>query len=163
MAEFYHRYSHLVYGVCLKYLKNVDDAQDTLMYIFEKLMTVLSQHEIKQFKPWLYQLSKNECLMRLRKQNKVTFTEVENMEWQSDYEESLSLKLNEESTIQSLHQAIEQLNEKQKICIQLFYLKKLSYQEIEKQTNFSLSDVKSAIQNGKRNLKLLLDLEKEKL
>ncbi len=63
----FERYTHLVFGVCMKYLKNTYDAEDAVMGIFEKLMTDLKNHEVRDFKNWLYRVSKNHCLMILRK------------------------------------------------------------------------------------------------
>lgn len=157
IGELYNRYAHLVYGVCLKYLKNVEDAQDTLMHVFEKLMQNLNKYEVEKFKPWLYQMAKNECLMKLRKTNKINHVEIENNPLESDHEESLQEKKEQEREYTELEQAIEQLNTKQKECVKLFYLEKKSYQEIELVTGYSLKEVKSAIQNGKRNLKIILE------
>ena len=58
--------------------------------------------------------------------------------------------------------SLEELNPEQKQCLILFYLEKKSYQEISENTGFSLMQVKSYIQNGKRNLKILLDKKMNK-
>jgi RNA polymerase sigma-70 factor (ECF subfamily) len=57
---------HLVYGVCLKYLKNSDEAKDGVMQIFEKLITTVSGHDIVNFRSWLHVVAKNFCLMQIR-------------------------------------------------------------------------------------------------
>jgi len=49
------------------------------------------------------------------------------------------------------------LGKEQKLCVILFYLEKRSYQEIATSTQFTQMQVKSHIQNGKRNLKLLME------
>lgn len=157
IGELYNRYAHLVYGVCLKYLKNVEESQDTLMQVFEKLMHTLKKHKVENFKPWLYQLSRNECLMKLRKSKNDITKLPDTQEWESDYELRLTEKLEKEIEYENLEKAIQELKPKQKECIELFYLKKMSYQQIENQTNYSVKEVKSAIQNGKRNLKLILE------
>lgn len=156
MGELYNRYAHLVYGVCLKYLKNPEEAQDTLMLIFEKLLQNLSKYNIEKFKPWLYQLSKNECLMKLRKNKKVTKLNMEDTQLEHDDTALLEKKQQEKDFI-ALEKAITQLKPKQQECVKLFYLKKYSYQQIESQTNYNLKEIKSAIQNGKRNLKIILE------
>ena len=43
LAILYNRYIHLVYGVCLKYLKNRQDSEDAAMQIFEKLITEIQK------------------------------------------------------------------------------------------------------------------------
>jgi RNA polymerase sigma-70 factor (ECF subfamily) len=65
--------------------------------------------------------------------------------------------LDEERQWRALENAILSLNQEQKTCIQQFYLQKKSYLEITKKTGYSLMQVKSYIQNGKRNLKIELE------
>ncbi len=157
IGELYTRYSHLVYGVCLKYLKNVPEAKDTLMHVFEKLIVGLKKYDISFFKSWLYQLAKNECLMKLRKKSKTHFQEIEQYDWEDNTQDEIKEKEEKEEELQLLEKAIDKLNDKQKVCIELFYLKKMSYQEVVNQTNFTLKEVKSAIQNGKRKLKIIME------
>jgi RNA polymerase sigma-70 factor (ECF subfamily) len=57
----------------------------------------------------------------------------------------------------ALENAIEELSAEQKKCVDLFYLKEKSYVEIAEITGFTLNEVKSYIQNGKRNLKIKLE------
>ena len=156
IGELFERYSHLVYGVCLKYLQKVDEAQDTLMQIFEKLITDLKKHEIQTFKPWLYQTSKNKCLMKLRKVKKGTFVPIDNKEIEDNTTE-INNKKKQEIAFTQLEEAMLLLKPNQKRCIDLFYLQKKSYQQVVEETEFSLKEVKSNIQNGKRKLKILIE------
>ena len=59
VGELYTRYTHLVYGVCMKYLQNDNDAKDATMQIFEKLLKELKKHHITAFKQRLYMVVKN--------------------------------------------------------------------------------------------------------
>ena len=52
IGELYQRYTHLVFGVCMKYFKDEATAEDASMQIFEKLITELKKHHITAFKPW---------------------------------------------------------------------------------------------------------------
>lgn len=154
MAMLFNRYSHLVYGVCLKYLHDRDDSKDAVMQIFENLHHVLHQHEIQNFKSWLYTYTKNYCLMEIRKQKPV----IKLSEYESHGNEIMenddSLHLNEkERELLLLENAMRNLNEAQKLCVELFYLQGKSYAEIEHATGFSYKEVKSHLQNAKRNLK----------
>src|SRR6187399_305158 len=65
-STLFSRYASLVYGVSLKYLKDRDDAKDAVMQIFEKLILILKEHEVVNFKSWLYVTTRNHCLMQLR-------------------------------------------------------------------------------------------------
>lgn len=158
VGELYKRYTHLIFGVCMKYLKNEDDAADASILIFEKLLTDLKKHDIQNFKAWLHMVCKNFCLMKLRSDNsklknynemKKDFTSV----METDYEVHLFNENKTEIKLSFMEECIKGLNNEQKICIELFYLQEKSYQQITDETNFSMNNVKSFIQNGKRNLK----------
>ncbi len=162
----YKRYAHLVLGLSLKYLKDEDEAKDAVMQIFEKLLADLLKFNIEYFKSWLYTFSKNHCLMILRNQQSKLKKEI-NLEVHADLfmetESSSHLNQASEKEIQYtlLEKAIEELNEDQRKCIMLFYLKERSYNEIADETGYSLNEVKSFIQNGKRNLKIKLEKNSE--
>jgi RNA polymerase sigma factor (sigma-70 family) len=161
VGELFERYTRFVFLVCMKYLKDEESSKDAVMQIFEKLLTDLKNHEILNFKPWLHTVTKNHCLLYIRgltyKQKK--YEDLKNNQPKS-VENVQDLHLNDESTteekIKSLQGALNELNEDQKICVDLFYLQDKSYQEIVDLTGFSMNQVKSFIQNGKRNLKNFL-------
>jgi RNA polymerase sigma factor (sigma-70 family) len=155
----YERYGHLVLGLCIKYLKNKDEAQDAVIQIFTGLMKDLKKHKIEFFKSWLYVYSKNFCLMELRKRQSALKKELElkeNVHLIMDF--SNPEHLNEkEKQITIMEKALELLNTEQKKCIDLFYLKNKSYVEIVDITGYTANEVKSHIQNGKRNLKIKME------
>ena len=159
IGELYERYGHLVYGVSLKYLKNVQEAQDNVMLVFEKLMSELEKSDIKNFKAWIHTVTKNQCLMHLRKNKNVRSKEqsIEPIEYSlasetTDVEQVIA----KEHSLTQMERALNQLKKEQKTCVELFYLKEKCYQDIAEITGFSLKQVKSYIQNGKRNLKIIL-------
>lgn len=161
LGEIYAPYMHLVYGVCLKYFKNREKSQDAVMAIFEELIVKLPKFEIENFKSWLYVLSKNHCLMELRKQRNRT---TENINDNNQYFMETASELHHEEeyvrlddNLDKLNHCISKLKAEQKLCVELFYLQKKSYTEIEVITTFELKKVKSYIQNGKRNLKLCME------
>lgn len=160
IGVFFERYSHLVLGLCLKYLKNKDEAQDAVIQIFSGLLTDLKKYKIDFFKSWLYVYSKNFCLMELRKKQSALKKElelIENVHLIMDYSNSEHLIIKEKQ-ITLLQTAINSLNSQQKTCIELFFMENKSYTEIEKITKYSANEVKSHIQNGKRNLKLKMEI-----
>lgn len=161
LGEIFERYTHLVFGVCLKYLQDHDESKDAVMAIFEKLIDDLKKHEIANFKSWLHSVAKNHCLMFLRTQKSVSFKNEEfkihsNQFMESDEFLHLFEENKTEKEIGNLNDALKDLNEEQKLCIDLFYLKEKSYQEVSEETGFTMNQVKSFIQNGKRNLKIYL-------
>jgi RNA polymerase sigma factor (sigma-70 family) len=159
----FERYGHLVYGVCLKYLKNTDNSKDAVMLIFEKLLVDLKKNEINNFKAWLHIVSKNHCLMKLRKESKLKNREqdieaIEHSLTEVDSGEEPEVK---EAQLTHLEEAIKLLKPEQQSCVELFYIKEKCYQEVADITGFTLKQVKSYIQNGKRNLKLILTTKNE--
>ena len=148
------RYTMLLYGVSMKYLKNQEEAKDAVQQIFLKVITELHKYEVTFFSSWLYMIAKNHCLMILRSHRPgISIDQV--AEPESPVEPADPLK--NEELIKNLEKAIQHLNQEQKTCIGMFYLEKQSYQSIAAATGFSLLQVKSYIQNGKRNLRLLLE------
>ncbi len=160
MGELYKRYSHLMFGVGLKYLKRKEEAEDILMTVFEKLESKIIKSDIKNLKNWLYTIIKNECLMKLRKTNRLTADVETALLFKAD-DSAIQLKAVQlkEEKYTTLEHAITQLKDQQKQCIHLFYLKDKCYDQIVITTGFDLKKVKSYIQNGKRNLKLILENE----
>ena len=153
-ATLFDRYSHLVYGVCVKHLKDVEGSKDATQQIFIKLLEDLKKFEITHFKAWLYKVARNHCYMILRKDNSEVHKEIDadNVEFEDEWHQ----KVKEEHFLTELENAIQELSKEQRICIRYFYLQKMSYAEVARQANYDLNTVKSAIQNGKRNLKIRL-------
>lgn len=160
LGELFGRYMHLVYGVCLKYLNNRDDAKDAVMQIFEKINTDVFRFEIGNFKSWLFVVTKNFCLMELRK-NKRKF-KINNEEnsaniMEKDAEVHPIDKEQEINLEKALLECIEKLKGEQQKCIRLFYFEDKCYREIASEIEIDEKKVKSNIQNGKRNLKICLE------
>ncbi len=150
------RYTLLLFGVCMKYLKNEEDAKDCVQQIFLKVINELHKYKVDYFKSWIYMIAKNHCLMKLRDKGKYTLEITENIT-ASEIPIDKSQLLEKENTIIQMKEALLKLNNEQQQCITLFYLEKKSYSEIAVETGLTLMQVKSNIQNGKRNLKLALD------
>ena len=152
------RYTLLLLGVCMKYLKNEEEAKDCVQQVFLKTITELPKYRVEFFKAWIYMVAKNHCLMRLRDSQGKKEIEIKEVHVRTADEEYESTQVIEkDQLLNEMTVALEQLNNEQKQCIILFYLEKKSYQEIAEQTGFSLMQVKSHIQNGKRNLKIMLE------
>ena len=150
------RYTLLLLGVCMKYLKNEEDAKDAVQQIFLKILNELHKYKVEYFKSWIYMIAKNHCLMKLRDKGKFTAELDEKyMAVPDETEEKISL-LEKDVVLNKMMNAIKQLNAEQKECVSLFYLQKKSYAEIVDITGFTTLQVKSYIQNGKRNLKILI-------
>ena len=151
------RYTLLLLGVCMKYLKNEEEAKDGVQQVFLKAITELHKYKVDYFKSWLYMVAKNHCLMKLRDKGKYPLEINEQLLATPDVTEDKINFIKKDKVLTQLENALQQLNVEQQQCVTLFYIDKKSYQDITEQTGFSLLQVKSNIQNGKRNLKIMME------
>ena len=161
LAELYQRYMDLLYGVCLKYLKDPEKAKDAVMQIFEELVGKLHKHEVDNFKSWLYTLAKNHCLMQLRTPKNLRTTEFKGDIMQSEEDVHLNGVLTREENLQRLEKCLQTLSAEQKICVEMFYLQNKCYNQIEEESGIEWNKVRSYIQNGRRNLKICMEKNAE--
>lgn len=157
LVELYGRYMPLVYGVALKYLKNAEDAQDLVMQVYEEIGESLLRHRVKVFKGWLYVCVRNDCLAELRRRKGNFLVELDEgfMDFCDDFH--LDDMREREEREEMLRECLKALPERQRMCVERFFMEEFSYQDIVEKLGFSLKMVKSFIQNGKRNLKLCLE------
>ena len=152
------RYTLLLYGVSMKYLKDEDEAKDAVQQVFLKAITELHKYPVQYFKSWLYMVAKNHCLMRLRQRQGKISADIRD-EQIADIADPLEKHhhVEKDRKLQLMSDSLDELSGEQKQCVTLFYLEKKSYQQIADDTGYTVMQVKSYIQNGKRNLKLLLE------
>jgi len=161
LAELYSRHADMVYYICLRYFKDEEKSKDAVMQIFEELIHKVNKQQIKDFPKWLYVVSKNYCLMDIRSQKnnmQISFDEFVESPTKLHPEESYADK---EERFVLMEKCIDKLPEKQKTSIDLFFLREKCYKEIVEMTGYSLKEVKSFIQNGKRNLKNCMEKNDE--
>ena len=157
LGELYQRYMELVYGVCLKYLKEPEPAQDAVMQIFEELVSKLKKHEVDNFRGWLHQVAKNYCLMQLRTPKNLKTVALPPLLMQNEEDVHLNGVMEKEENFQKLEKCIASLSDEQRTMIKLFYLEGKCYNEIVEITGLEWNHVRSSIQNGRRNLKLCME------
>ena len=152
------RYTLLLLGVCMKYLKNEEEARDSVQQVFLKVITELHKYKVEYFKSWVYMVAKNHCLMKIRDRQSKAPTELkEHLVVIASDETEKAEVVAKDKQLEMMEECLKELNREQQQCVTLFYLEKKSYQEITELTGFSLLQVKSYIQNGKRNLKISLE------
>ncbi len=169
LAHFYHdhnnewlgillkRYTMLLFGVCMKYLKNEEEAKDAVQQVYVKVINELQKYPVEYFKSWLYMVAKNYCLMKLRDKGKYTTELKEELVATPAEQTDLQELIQKDHTLEHMSMALLQLNKEQQLCVTLFYLEKKTYQQVSEQTGFNMMQVKSHIQNGKRNLKIIIE------
>ena len=159
------RYTLLLLGVCMKYLKNEEEAKDCAQQIFLKVITELNKYRVEFFKSWIYMVAKNHCLMKIRDgHGKIPLELTERYMSTTDEQTDIQHLLQNDRAIELMAAALQELSAEQRQCVTLFYLQKKSYQQTSEATGFTMMQVKSYIQNGKRNLKLIMEqrLKQEK-
>jgi RNA polymerase sigma factor (sigma-70 family) len=157
LGELYQRYMDLLYGVCLKYLKEPETAKDAVMQIFEELVVKLKKHDVENVKSWLYTLAKNHCLMQLRTPRNLKTTEFKAELMQSEEDLHLNGVMTREANLDKMEKCLDTLPQDQKEAVQLFYLQGKCYNEIAESTGMDWNKVRSHIQNGRRNLKICME------
>lgn len=160
VGDLFEKHVKTVFGVCLFYFRDKDIAKDMVMQIFEKLMVELRRTEVRNFKAWLGFVVRNSCINELRKNKGRYFVPEKYLDFElksTTHEEEEKISgVSDEQLLRYLEESLPSLKKDQRTCVGLFYLKGLSYQEICGLTAFTLNEVKSYIQNGKRNLKLMI-------
>ena len=171
LGKLYEPQMEMVFAIAMKYFKDEDEAKDTVMALFEELILKLRNHEVENFKAWLGMVSRNYCLMALRKNSPEALVALtpsggffdgnnENsnhnfMEFSTT--EHLTDDWDLEQNLTNLERCLETLNLEQKQAVELFFMQEKTYQEVSQLTGFEVNKVKSYLQNGKRNLKICME------
>ncbi len=161
LGQLYNKYMHLVFGVCFNYFKDEELSKDSVMQIFEELVTKLKIHEVQNFKSWLHVLTRNHCLMALRKSAKNPTVTLEDNFVETGGFVHLNIEDTKETQLTVMEKCMETLNEEQRKSVDLFYLQEKCYKEVADITGYEMLKVKSYIQNGKRNLKICIEKNSE--
>jgi RNA polymerase sigma factor (sigma-70 family) len=159
LGALFERYAHLVLAVSLRYLRNREDAEDAVLEIYERLSTTLLKHDVANFRSWLGAVVANHCRMTLRRRQR----EPSTAELSEEFLEAVLASApaprensETEERLERLPAILAELGEDQRRCVELFYLRGHSYAEVARRSGYTLNEVKSHIQNGKRNLRIRL-------
>lgn len=152
------RYTKILLGVSLKYTSDIHDAEDVVQQVFIKFLEQTPPN-IQNVGGYLFFMTKNESLNFLKKSsNKYHYQPIGGeFEVKDENELELNILLEKEGHAQLLQNAIDSLKEDQRNAINSFYFHKKSYEEVAQQFNWTVGEVKSHIQNAKRNLKIKLE------
>lgn len=156
------RYTRMLFGVGMKYLKEEEAAKDVVQQVFMKVISEVNKYPIEYFKSWIYAIARNHCLMKLRSRGHYEVEITDRMAISDDTSDAKESAVEKEVSLTRLEEALTLLNDEQKLCVTLFYLDKKTYKEIAATSGQSELQVKSNIQNGKRNLKILMQKMQQK-
>ncbi|MBL7961624.1 sigma-70 family RNA polymerase sigma factor [bacterium] len=161
LSELFSRYAYLVYFLCNKYFDTKVDSDDAAIEIFTKISNKLLEIDVKNFKSWLYHVTKNFCLDKVNKNNNIQceFVPI------SDDDENLFMQFPQfdrlmgtnADQVELLQEAVRKLDPEQKECVKLFYFKKKSYNEIMEIKQWDMDKVRSRLQNARRNIIMYLE------
>ena len=147
-----------VYGMGLSFFRNGDDASDFVQEVFLKAYKSLSRFEGRsRFSTWLYKIAYNTAINEINRRK----------EFQSLAEEDVQKLVNSAETPEritirnaakkAVREAIEELPERFRICVDLFYFYDRSYQEIEVITGIPVNTIKSHVFRSKIILRKKLE------
>lgn len=158
LGVLYERYMPMVYGVCLKILRDPGKSEDAVMSIYEELVRKAREHQVESFRGWLYVLARNHCLMEWRKNHRrpTDYHAPEDMVRYDAVEAAFEVEL-PGAEDKSLEKCLEQLPANQRTSVYMFYLEDKTYKEIAGLLAEEVGKIRSYIQNGRRNLKICLE------
>ncbi|MFK7953642.1 MAG: RNA polymerase sigma factor [Ekhidna sp.] len=155
--ELYGRLSIPMMGVCLRYLKNREDAEEVLLSgffkVFKNLEKFTYENEIAFF-AWVKRIMINESLMLLRKNKQIQILAINE---DLDFEDELS-SLNELETADIL-KTIQQIPLGYRTVFNLYEVEGYSHREISKTLDISVGTSKSQLFKAKKMLRELLESE----
>lgn len=153
----YEKYKRYVYAKCYSIVRSEEDARDLTVESFIKAYENLQSFDLsKPFLPWLNRITINLCIDHIRKKNRIHFDQLsEHPNVGSGENITHQIELDEKK--KKIKKAIYKLKKSQKRCFCLFYIQEKSYKEIAAITGYSYDEVRSNIQNGKRNFKQLME------
>lgn len=154
MGSLWDRYAHLLFGVAMKYLKEPERARDAVMQLFTDLPALLGRHDVERFRPWVHTVMRNRCLLMLRGERPTVA--IDALPLADTDPEGASEAVLREAGLARLERAIEELNDEQRTCIRLFHFERMSYAHVADHTGQTIEQVRSHLQNGRRNLRLIL-------
>ena len=157
LGRLYETYKQSIFLHCLKMVGHEEDAKDLASETFIRAFDRIEGFKPgSPFLPWLMRIATNLCIDHLRKKNRHTFYEFD--------ESHSAIAIQNESepkepmiSGERIIEMLKQLKPSQKRCFCLFYIHNLTYKQIAELTGYPLGRVRSYIQNGKRNFKLLME------
>ncbi|MFQ5674351.1 MAG: RNA polymerase sigma factor [bacterium] len=157
LGRLYEAYKKTIFWHCLKMVGNEEDAKDLASETFIRTFDRIEDFKLgAPFCPWLMRIATNLCIDHLRKKNRYKF-------YKFDETHSAVAIQNESEPKQPMIsgeriiEKLKKLKPLQKRCFCLFYIHNLTYKQIAELTGYPLGKVRSYIQNGKRNFKLLME------
>ena len=152
------RYERAVYGMGLSFLRNAEDASDFTQEVFLKVYRSLSRFEGRsRFSTWLYKIAYNAAVNGVNRRKEYQSLAEEGMAQLESNAETPEQILLRQTARQAVIEALEDLPERYRICVDMFFFYDRSYQEIEAITGFPVNTIKSHVFRAKKLLREKLE------
>lgn len=151
MHVIYERYSHLIYGICMQYVHDGAKAHQLTEELFISLLADINGGHIGILKPWMLQYVNDYC----RQQVAVALQSANDEQTHIEKE----TPVNADEVEDKLDAAVASLPADERACIEMFYLKNMSYSEIAASKKLSTIQIKNLLQAGKQHIKLNLGVK----
>ncbi|NIR49575.1 MAG: sigma-70 family RNA polymerase sigma factor [Phycisphaerae bacterium] len=157
LGHLYEKYKRKIFMLCVKMVKNTEEAKDLTSETFIKAFDHITEFRCgSPFPPWLSRIATNLCIDHLRHGSRVKFQQIYSYETEAHTIDPRPLG-NQNHLRHRILQVLKQLKPPQRRCFCLFYIHRLSYQEVADLTGYSFDQVRSHIQNGRRKFKILME------
>lgn len=148
----YDRYAPKFLGLCRRYIKNHEEAEDALVIGFYKIMKKIDSYSGQgSFEGWMRRVIVNECLMKLRKANRFKVDiELEKVE------EASSFSIEHELAAQDILELLDQLPMGYRTVFNMYVVEGYKHREIAVLLKISINTSKSQLILAKKKLRMLL-------
>ena len=148
------RHEKKVYAMGLSFFRNTDDASDFTQEVFLKVYRNLSSFEGRsRFSTWLYAIAYNTAVNNVARKPDSQYTslaDAEDITVDADTPERQSLR---QALRASVREAVWDLPERYRVCVDLFFFYERTYQEIESITGYPVNTIKSHVFRAKKLLR----------
>ena len=152
------RYERPIYGMGMSFFRNAEDASDFTQEVFLKVYRSLSRFEGRsRFSTWLYKIAYNTAINGVNRRKEYQSLAVEDMGVEVAHDDTPERMAIRGAARDAVVASLEDLPERYRICIDLFFFYDRSYREIEAITGFPVNTIKSHVFRAKRLLREKLE------
>ncbi len=153
------RYKDLIYTLALRMIKNREEAEEVSQDTFIKVYKSLSKFKgDSKFSTWIYKVTYNTCLDRLKKlkrtQNTVAINEFTEHEVKTLDSALATLEIKERK--EAIQKCINMLPSNDSFLLTLYYFEEQSLDEIAKIVNLKPNNVKIKLYRSRKKLASVL-------
>lgn len=151
-AKLLPRYRDKVFRLTFSMLHNRAMAEDTTQDIFLRVWRALPGYAAQaSLSTWIYAISKNACLSELRKRRPVVSLDGDENEYDTEIAALGTTDADDSATV-SVSQLLDQLPERYRQAVILFYMEDKSYEQTAASLGLPLGTVKALLHRARKRL-----------